>query len=116
MLTKTYVPVKKVNSITVQCKFLVRLKDLETDLNLEEPKIKLADCQRQKIKEFLMMNFDIADLAKSADEILELEIVDLEQETYLKETDGIVTSKRFDQKRRTALKAGSLSQKEVGMA
>ena len=82
MLTKKILPTRKANSVTVQCKFHIRLEDLEDSLKLAEPKISLSDCDGHKIKEMLLMNFEIVDLLKSADEILEFEIVDIGKEIH----------------------------------
>ena len=84
MLTEKILPTRKANSVTVQCKFHIRLKDLATNLNLSEQNAKLLVCSERKIREFLLLNFEIVDILKWADEILEFKIVDIGKEIHEK--------------------------------
>lgn len=80
MLTKKILSTRQANSVTVQCKFHIRLEDLAAGLNLSEQKINLADCHEQKMKETLLTNFEIVELVQSADEIVEFEVVAIGKE------------------------------------
>jgi len=77
MLTKKILPTRQANSVTVQCKFHIRLENLETNLNVAGRKVSLADCGDRTIKAALQMNYEIIDLIKAADEILEFEVVNI---------------------------------------
>ena len=82
MLTKKILPTRQANSVTVQCKIHIKLAELEADLNSGERKLSLADCNDRTIRETLLMNFEIVDLVRLADELLEFEIVDIGQDIH----------------------------------